>query len=251
MKRIQAALIFFTRLPIWKIANPPQSAYKDVVVLWPLVGWLSGGLVALLMYGLSFIMAWPAAVVLALAGRMLLTGALHEDGFADFCDGFGCGGERSRILAIMKDSHIGTYGVIALIINFLLAISILTTLPPAIAALGFFSADAGAKCCAAQLTNRLPYARPEGAKNGISYSKMSAGDLCLCLTCGVLPTALAMFLIGWEYVFIWILPILTLLWMISAMRRKIGGYTGDCCGAADIACELSFLISISIIFNIF
>ena len=72
----------------------------------------------MLIYALSFVLPPLAAVAIALSGRLLLTGALHEDGLADFCDGFGGGYTKERILAIMKDSHIGTYGVIGLIIYF-------------------------------------------------------------------------------------------------------------------------------------
>ena len=64
----------------------------------------------------SMILPWAVSVIVAIAVRLLITGALHEDGLADFLDGFGGGGDRARILAIMKDSHIGTYGVLGLII---------------------------------------------------------------------------------------------------------------------------------------
>lgn len=249
MKRISAAIIFFTRLPLWKVVNPPQDAYKDVVVFWPMVGWLTGGFTAVAMWAMSFIVAWPIAVVVALTLRLLLTGALHEDGLADFCDGFGCGGDKDRILSIMKDSQIGTYGVIGLIMYYLLTFAILTSLPVEVAALGFFAADSYSKACAAQITNRLPYARPEGAKNKISYSRMSLGKLLICIISGILPLGISVSLLGLQMFPAVILPSFVMMWMVNVMRRKIGGYTGDCCGATFLVCELMFLINLSILYS--
>ena len=115
--RIWASLIFFTRLPFWRLHQPPRECYSRVVEHWPLVGWLTAGVMAATLYFGSMVMPYPVAVLLAIAARLLLTGALHEDGLADFFDGFGGGGnDRQRILDIMKDSHIGTYGVLGLIL---------------------------------------------------------------------------------------------------------------------------------------
>ncbi len=249
MNKIYAAFIFFTRIPLWKIVSPHRSAYSDVVVYWPLVGWLTGGVVALMMWGLSYVMAWPVAVVIAIVARLLMTGALHEDGLADFCDGFGCGGDKIRILGIMKDSHIGTYGVIGLIVYFMLVVAILSSLPPVISVLAFFAADPFCKLCAAQITNLLPYARPEGAKNGISYNRMSVGKWLFCFVVGVIPLCVSSIIAGYKLVFACILPIVVLPWLIMLMRKKIGGYTGDCCGSCYIICEVTFLIGVSIIFT--
>ena len=99
-----AAFIFFTRLPLWRIHEPPRECYRSVVEFWPLVGWLTGGIMAAVIYFGSFIMPHAITVLLAIAARILVTGALHEDGLADFFDGFGGGGNnRQRILDIMKD----------------------------------------------------------------------------------------------------------------------------------------------------
>ena len=104
-QRIWAAFIFFTRLPFWRIYQPPQACYRTVVEHWPLVGWLTGGIMALILWFGPAIMPYSIAVLAAIICRVLITGALHEDGLADFFDGFGGGGnDRERILAIMKDS---------------------------------------------------------------------------------------------------------------------------------------------------
>ena len=106
---VWAALTFFTRLPLWRIYSPPRSSYAAVVEYWPLAGWITGGLMALTMYLATLVFPYPIAILLAIATRILLTGALHEDGLADFFDGFGGGNDRQRILDIMKDWYIWSY----------------------------------------------------------------------------------------------------------------------------------------------
>lgn len=76
--------------------------YERVVELWPVAGWLTGGLSALTLWLASLVFDAPVAALLALTSRTLFTGALHEDGLADFADGMGGGTSRERILAIMK-----------------------------------------------------------------------------------------------------------------------------------------------------
>lgn len=250
MDKFAAALIFFTRLPLWRIYSPSQSAYSDVVVFWPFVGWLTGGITALVMFIASFLMAWPVAVVVTLAARLLLTGALHEDGLADFCDGFGGGNSKDRILAIMKDSHIGTYGVIGLSIYFLILYSVLSSMPPLTAPLVFLSCDPFCKLCASRIVARLPYARPEGAKNGISYSGMPWRKQAVALVGGVVPIAVCSIFIGWDLLLAMVLPIMGIGCLIPYLRKKIGGYTGDCCGAAETICEAAFLVAASMALSI-
>ena len=113
--KLLASLIFFTRLPLWNIANVPPVYFKRVVDYWPFVGWLTGGIMAGTLWITAEFLPVQIAVLMALAARLLATGALHEDGLADFCDGFGGGTSRDKILSIMKDSHIGTYGVLGLL----------------------------------------------------------------------------------------------------------------------------------------
>ena len=119
-----AAFIFFTRLPFWRLRQPPQQSYAAVVEWWPLTGWLTAAVMAATLYFGSMILPYPIVIILAIVIRLLTTGALHEDGLADFFDGFGGGGsDRERILTIMKDSHIGTFGVLSLIVYFSLLVT--------------------------------------------------------------------------------------------------------------------------------
>lgn len=249
MKKISAALTFFTRLPLWKLGETPATAYSYVVVFWPLTGWITGGVMALCIWCFSFILPASISVALAIIARILLTGALHEDGLADFCDGFGGGRDKESILRIMKDSSIGAYGVIGLFCHFLLLWVLLSGLSSAVSALAIFAADPFAKCCASQLTNILAYARPEGSKNKISYSKMSKPLLYINIFSGIAPVIPLILLVPLTAVSI-VLPIIGLIILSGTMRKRIGGYTGDCCGATFLICESLMLLAIVIVCNL-
>lgn len=235
-----AALIFFTRLPWWRIYQPPQASYKAVVEFWPMTGWLTGGAMATTLFLGSMVLPWSVAVIAAIVVRLLVTGALHEDGLADFMDGFGGGGDRARILAIMKDSHIGTYGVLGLILYFMLLGTTLYSLSPTVAALTVLAADPFSKMVASQLINMLPYARrEEEAKNRTIYRKPSlAAGLSLTVQ-GLLPMALMIGMTGISWYLVIALPALVMYFLYLLMLRKIQGYTGDCCGAVCLLVELA------------
>lgn len=252
LNRIEAALIFFTRLPFYKIFSPPPAAYERVVELWPLAGWLTGGLTALTIFALGFLLPPLPAVVAALALRALATGCLHEDGLADWWDGMGGGHTPERILAIMKDSHIGTYGVAALIFYWLLTASLLGTLPPFFAAAVMLAADPWSKACAAQIINRLPYARTrETAKNHTVYTRMSAMARVGVLVAGLLPAGVACVLLDSIVPALALpAPIVVATLTIRQMRRSIGGYSGDCCGATALMCELSYILTATILIGL-
>lgn len=249
-QRIWAALIFFTRLPFWRIYQPPQVCYKTVVEHWPLVGWLTGGMMALVIYFGSWVMPYSVAVMAAIICRIMITGALHEDGLADFFDGFGGGGnDRERILTIMKDSHIGTYGVIALIGYFTLLFTALMSLPHDIAPLAILAADPFAKMATSQLILMMPYARTaDTAKNRTVYRRPTTTAGILLAIQGLLPLAGFLWLtydrIEWTTLIV--VPCLVMYFLYLMIWRRLHGYTGDCCGAVCLLVELSFLLSLLI-----
>ena len=234
-----AAFIFFTRLPFWRLKEVPSECFKHVVPYWPWVGWLTGGLMAMVLGLGSQVMPVSLAWILAIVTRLLVTGALHEDGLADFFDGFGGGTTRERTLTIMKDSHIGTYGVIGLIIYFLLMLE-LRHLPVPVLCTLVVCGDCWGKLCASQLINFLPYARKEeDSKAKVIYNRMSGKELFFCIAGGVLPLLLLPSSL-WVAL---IAPCLVLAFLIRMMKRRLQGYTGDCCGATFLMCEMAFYLS--------
>lgn len=239
--RIWASFIFFTRLPFWRLHEPPQACYKTVVEHWPLVGWLTGGVMAAILYFGSMVMPYLVAVIAAIVVRMLVTGALHEDGLADFLDGFGGGGrDRQRILDIMKDSRIGTYGVLGLVCYELLLGATLFSLTPEMAAFTILAADPFSKMVTSQLVMMLPYARKEeDAKSKTVYRKMEwKAGVSLAIQ-GLLPMTGFLFLTRLPWSMIIFLPCLMMYFLYLLIRQRLQGYTGDCCGAVCLLVELT------------
>ena len=217
----------------------PADCFKHVVPYWPIVGWLTGGILAGTLWLLAQVLPLQVAWIGAIVVRLLVTGCLHEDGLADFCDGFGGGTTRERTLAIMKDSHIGTYGVVGLIVYFLLW-SQMIVFPLGILCAVAFCADVYSKWCVSHIVNLLPYARKEEeSKAKVLYSRMTLPEVMAGTIAGWLPL---LFLqpVGWG-VACFCPPIVFLL-LCGWMKRRIGGYTGDCCGAVFLLGELSFYV---------
>lgn len=249
MKDVAAAFVFFTRLPFWRLKafNVSREHYKQVINYWPIVGWLTAVVMVGVLWLSAQILPFNVAVLLAIASRLLITGALHEDGLADFFDGFGGGVTRERILAIMKDSHIGTYGVLSLVFYFFILYTVLDSMSLHLACIAILAGDPLCKFIASQITLFLPYARTEEtSKAKIVYNKMSVKPFVVSLFFGVLPLLL---LLGINQYIAILFPILIFFFLVFLMKKKIGGYTGDCCGALFLLCELGFYIGMLILLN--
>ena len=248
MNNLAAALIFFTRLPFWRIFSVPNEYFKQVINYWAVVGWLTAPVMAGTLWLTAQILPVQVAVVLAILSRLLITGALHEDGLADFFDGFGGGTIKERILAIMKDSHIGTYGVVGLIFYFLLMFMLLYSMPLYWACITILAADPCCKFIGSLITLRLTYARNEDtSKAKVVYNKMSLFPLIISAVFGLLPILFFIPSIAWWIV---VLPLAVFFGLTWLMGKKIQGYTGDCCGALFLLCELAFYIgSVIVIYN--
>jgi adenosylcobinamide-GDP ribazoletransferase len=109
------AIVFLTRIPISLPSAPTSTDWNRSLHFFPLVGALVGVWTVLLLAGGSLIWPVTVAIAIALLGEIAITGGLHEDGLADCCDAFGHGGDREAILRILKDSRLGTYGLLGLL----------------------------------------------------------------------------------------------------------------------------------------
>ena len=250
MKDFIAAFIFFTRLPLWRVFNVPQDSFKRILDYWPLTGLLTGATMATIYIctqeiGLSQI----TSILFAFASRVLLTGALHEDGLVDFFDGFGGGRTREKVLAIMKDSHIGTYGVVGLVLYIALWVTSMETVLQRFQGyefIIFIVCDMGGKLCASQIVIYLPYAREEEeSKIKTSYEDISPGKLLISILLLFFLLAMCSSLLQLGL----LVPFITMLLLSWYMKRRIQGYTGDCCGAMFLICELSYIITIAFLWR--
>jgi adenosylcobinamide-GDP ribazoletransferase len=181
---------------------------------------------------------WPAAA-LAVAATLGVTGALHEDGLADTADGFGGGTTREDKLAIMRDSRIGTYGVCALILSFVIRVGALASLAdPAAVAAALIGAHAAARALLPLLMFFLPPARSEGLSHAAgSPARETAaagavlGFLILIGCIGFAPAAVTAIALA---------IVLAIIARLSA--AQIGGQTGDVCGALEQVGEIAVLV---------
>ena len=195
----------------------------------------------------AMLVPYPIAVIAAILVRLLLMGALHEDGLADFMDGFGGGGtDRQRILDIMKDSRIGTYGVLGLIVYEILLFTTLFSLPPQMAALAILAADPYSKMVASQLIIMMPYARSEeDAKSKTVYRKIQPSAGVSLAIQGMLPMVGFLYLTGLSWQYIIFLPGLVLYFLYLFIWHQLRGYTGDCCGAVCLLVELTVYLVVA------
>jgi adenosylcobinamide-GDP ribazoletransferase len=184
------------------------------------------------------------AVILSTAAGIYATGAFHEDGFADMCDGFGGGMTTERVLEIMKDSRIGAYGAIGIVCMLALKLTTLSMLPPLAAIGALLVAHPLSRLMATSLIWRMDYARAEGKAKPLAQ-KMSGMEFLLA----ALSTALPLLAVLWLR---WlpaaalasgaIVAIVATLWLARKFAQRIGGYTGDCLGAVQQVSEVVFYL---------
>lgn len=244
------ALGFFTRLPVPAWVGYAADQLHDSARYFPLVGLLVGALGALAFVLAVLVWPKPLAVLAALALTIYITGAFHEDGLSDMADGFGGGWTREQVLAIMKDSRVGSYGVIALVLMLLGRFLALLELPTAVLPWALLAGHSLSRCAATSLLKFLDYARADAAPEASAKARPVArrlgwGELlvalCLCLpglfwlAPRVPPLALAQGLL---------LAVLATLWLGRLMARRLGGYTGDCLGATQQVSELAFYLGL-------
>ena len=222
-----------TRLPVTAPHGP--HALRQAVRYFPLVG-LGVGLVAAVVFWLAGLGLPPAvASVLSLAATVLLTGALHEDGLADCCDGLFGGRTRDDALRIMRDSRLGAFGVLGLLLVLGAKLALVAATPHADWAL--VAAHAAGRFWAVLPPAALPYARPDGMAAGVAGPDGMTLAIAAALGLGPLlllgPQALPALLVSGGA------ALLFGLWV----RRRLGGYTGDVLGATQVLTELAVLMA--------
>ncbi len=233
---------FFTRIRVTLPETLPPDALARSVWAFPLAGGAIGALAALVMIvALKLNIGAGAAAMITLAAAMLLTGALHEDGLADTADGFGGGRDAPGKLAIMRDSRIGTYGVLALLVSVALRADCLADIAGrgegAICA-ALVAAHAVARGGLPVLMAWLPLARANGAaaaagRPAVPDAVKAAllGGFATLLLLGPGSGILALFMIG-----------AAIFGLGRLASRQIGGYTGDVLGAAEQTIEVLALL---------
>jgi adenosylcobinamide-GDP ribazoletransferase len=243
-RQLAVALTFLTRLPVRLEGALPEDAVARAAWAFPLAG-VVVGLISGAVGVLALRIGLPPAIsgVLALGAGILATGALHEDGLADTADGFGGGATPVRKLEIMKDSRIGSYGVLALLIVLGLRAVALADLARAgggVLAGSLVAAHAVARAGLPEMMRRLPSARPDGLAAAVG--RPEAGTALGALGIGFLAAWMGLgFGRGIEACILAAIA-MTLVGLLA--RRQIGGYTGDVLGAAQQVGETVVLLAV-------
>ena len=243
LKDIHLAAVFSTRIPLPALGECPPHAFARSLWAFPLVGIVIGAVAGGFYWGVNMLFLPLPSALLTLVVLMLITGALHEDGLADVADGFGANGDVARRLVIMRDSRLGSFGVLALILSLGLRVSCLAALPGGWAAfLVLIAASSASRALFPAVLCWLPPARLDGL--GVSANGQS------------LPVAMGVLLFGALVVVgcleplrailaLSLIAVLVILLGLQALR-KIGGQTGDVLGCIQQTVEMAILLTASI-----
>lgn len=240
------ALQFFTRLPIPSWIGFSQEWLGNAIRYFPAVGIVVGAVTAGTY--VLFCRIWnPAiAVLLSTAIGIYLTGALHEDGFADTCDGFGGGYTPERILEIMRDSRVGSYGAIGIAMLLAVKCISLASLPIEVAAAALLAAHPLSRLGACSLVWRLDYVREKGRAKPLAQ-QMSNFEFGIALVTALIPVGILGLLgyLSWPAIAGGIVAAsLAALWVAKLFLKRIVGYTGDCLGAVQQLAEVAFYLGL-------
>jgi adenosylcobinamide-GDP ribazoletransferase len=234
------ATAFFTRIPVVPPACRAEP-FADAAWAFPLVGAGIGGVAAFafLLVQLLGLGDWLAGVLAVLAG-VVLTGALHEDGFADAADGLIGGHDRDERLAIMRDSRHGTFGVLAIVLSVLLRAAALARIGDAVyAGLALIAAHAASRSLLPLAMRALAPARADGL--GATAGRPRTPPATAALVIGLLVTLAALGPARGAIAFGLAGASISSLGMLA--RRRIGGYTGDVLGAFEQIGEIVMLLT--------
>jgi adenosylcobinamide-GDP ribazoletransferase len=242
------ALMFLTRIPVPRWVHHSHHALQQSARYFSLVGLLVGSIGAITWLLALEWFSIPTAIVLSMLATLLTTGAFHEDGFADCCDAFGGGWTKEKILTIMKDSRLGTFGVAGLFfilaLKGLLLFELSVRFSPQMLALLLITAHAISRFMPVTIMQQYPYVQDIDASKSkpLADRKLTVPELLTCALFGLMGFA-------WLPLYcLWALPLMLVArWYAGRYFYKwIGGYTGDCLGATQQVTEICFYAGILI-----
>lgn len=242
--------MFYTRIPCPKNITHHPDYLNKATRYFPFIGWIVGSISFLAFYLFSFFLSTEIAVILAIITSILTTGAFHEDGFADVCDGFGGGWTKEKILMIMKDSAIGAYGAIGLVLLFLLKFKLLSesillfTNNILLIFLLFISAHSLSRLAAISIIFTHEYSREDASSKSKPIAKQYTWkEVFGSFFFGLIPLLVFSYF-DLKFLLAIIPVFITRYFLARYFQKWIDGYTGDCLGATQQVCEVVFYLSI-------
>ena len=249
------ALMFYTRVPCPKNIDHNPDYLNKASRYFPLIGWIVGAIAFGVYAAASWLWNAEIGMVLSMIASVLVTGAFHEDGFADVCDGFGGGWTKTKILTIMKDSAIGAYGAIGLVLLFLLKYLSLVTLAKDDSLLTnyhslftlflvFITGHSLSRLAAISIVFTHEYSREDAmSKSKPIAQQYSWKEVLGALFFGLLP--LLVLMMNHAIIGLVVLPVFLARYFLARYFQKwIDGYTGDCLGATQQVCEVIFYLTL-------
>ena len=261
------ALVFLTRIrvPSWVVFS--QTNLQAAARYFPFIGFIVGALSAGVFYLSLIIFGSHLAVLLSMVFSIYLTGAFHEDGWADSCDAFGGGYHKEQILTIMKDSRLGTYGVVGLILLLAAkyqALVQLAQLDAMYVVIAYVLAHTISRFWAVSLIYTHDYVQDiDKSKSKPLANSMRLKDVLLSILISSLALGAAAALLNaympstyiphrllWPIGIGLLASLLAKLYLANYYKRQIGGYTGDCLGAVQQFSEVVFYLGIILGFSV-
>jgi len=248
------ALMFYTRIPCPKNIDHNPDYLNKASRYFPVIGWIVGAVTFGIFSLFNYLMSPEIAVIFSMIASVLVTGAFHEDGFADVCDGFGGGWTKEKILVIMKDSAIGAYGAIGVVLLFLLKFKTLSdivshtdflnTKSQILILLLFVSAHSLSRLAAISIVFTHEYSREDAtSKSKPIAQNYTWREVVGAFFFGLVPLIILAYF-QWQFLLVLVPVFLTRFFLARYFQKWIDGYTGDCLGATQQVCEVVFYISI-------
>lgn len=253
LKIFFTALMFFTRLPCPGWVDHAEKRLEQSTRYFPFVGWIVGAGVITSFYLSSLFLPFSISIIISMLTGILTTGAFHEDGLADVCDGFGGGWSSHKILDIMKDSRIGTYGIVGLVLvllsKYLISIE-LCNISIIYFAGSLWVAHSLSRFAAVNMIASYPYARHDAtSKSKPLAKKLKTNDYIVAFFFGLIPLISMAYYYGFILLII-LLPVGLLVYFLGRYFNKwIGGFTGDCLGATQQLSEILIYMSMLILWK--
>ena len=241
-----AALHFLTIVPAPGDHQPPDVDWWRATGWYPVVGLLLGGVLASLDWGLSLVWPESVAAALILAAWVVLTGALHVDGFVDSCDALLASVPRARRLEILRDVHAGTFGIVGAVLLLLGKYAALASLPAAMRLPGLVLVPALGRWTMASAVTIYPYARPgpglgRKAKAGRGWQPLALATATALIGCAIAAWAG----LGWGALAALLLSAAVAFAVAQWIQARLGGLTGDTYGAICELVEVAGLLLLS------
>lgn len=243
IENLALSLAFFSRIPLPEnLGNriSHDARIGEAAAFFPIAGLIISLPIALVWFISSSYLPATIAAGLAIGLSLLITGGLHEDGFADCADGLGATPNRERALEIMRDSRIGTYGSLALILSIGLRWAALASLDPISGVLAIIVCNVGARSAMTIAMQFSDYARPEGLGKQADIMRQSDFFAAILIAFSVA------IICGWFWGFVALCFAYITAWLfLKRLEHRLGGYTGDGLGAIEQIAEITILITLA------